>query len=152
MSEALDQALERAATVISRLDAAALADDIEPNSYLGTRAAAARELCEAQLELVRQLASEVRGYFSAARATADTLLEAGRLATDEVRPETRKIDRCIEMAEASIEEKLAESAKRMAGLLAQEIKGVMVMRAKAYNREHTARLAGIGVLVFLAVL
>ena len=144
MSEDADQALDALQVAIDRLDAAARDDFIRPGTYVYALAEAIKILSLAQLEGLRQTLVEGRGNLAAARVTADTLFEAGRRALEESRTELRKLDRYVEMAEAKVEEKLAESARRIATAIRDEVRTVMVIRERDYTLQRRARLAAVG--------
>lgn len=148
----LEDALARVQAAIEGLDAAARDEFIQPGSFLGSWSAAVKVLCETMLALERRRATELQGYLAAVRGMGETWLEAGRVAIEEARMEARKIDRYIAVAEAEVAKREAESIGRIAKGLADQIKGVMVIRAKAYNRRQTAGLAGIGTLAVSVVL
>lgn len=144
----------RVQAALARLDAAAAAERIEPDGYLGTLVGALREVVEALNGQMGPHAAQLRVLVGEAKAAADASLAVMKEEAEALRIERVRIERFIEAARVQLGEKKTETVKALVDGVADKMQAATVIRAKAYSRTShlrtTAAFAGVALALLAA--
>ena len=142
----------RIQAALARLDAAAAAERIEPDSYLGTLVGALREVVEALNGQMGPHAARLQALVGDAKAAADASLAVVKEEAEALRVERARIERFIEAARVQLGEKEAETVKALVDGIADKLQTATVIKAKAYNRTSHLRMTATFAGAALALL
>lgn len=134
--------VSRVGTALARLDSAAQSERIEPGSYLGSWAAAQRDLVEALYGLEQTREVQSQDVLAKVKATAEAGAETARLQVEAMQLELRKIDRFIEQAKISLGEKESATVQALVDGFTEKAHEVMMVRARAWSQTRYLQTAG----------
>lgn len=142
----------RVQAALARLDAAAAAERIEPDSYLGTLVGALREVVEALNAQMGPHSVRLQALVGEAKAAADASLAVVKEEVEALRVERAKIERFIEAARVQLGEKETQTVAALVDGVADKLQGATVIRAKAYSRTSYLRTSAAFAGAALALL
>ena len=142
MTHAMTPEVSRVADALTRLDATAKNDGIEPGTCLWGWHVASRDLVEAMYGLEQRREAQLQDVLATAKAAAVANAETARLQVEAMQLELRKIDRFIEQARISLGEKESTTVQALVDGFTEKARDAMVIRARAWSRTRYLQTAG----------